>query len=120
MTELEMHMLQWFGQMIGLPPAFLPFTENGTGGGVIQVIDFCHFRHQLIGNQKNWQNAIWQFYPLPSPQGSASECNFVALLAARFEVMKELRYRFPFVEEGLLMSKLIAYCSKEVSCLLPD
>jgi len=27
--------------------------------------------------------------------------------------MKELRQRFPFVEEGLLMSKLIAYCSKE-------
>uniref|UniRef100_A0A915N4E7 Tyrosine decarboxylase n=1 Tax=Meloidogyne javanica TaxID=6303 RepID=A0A915N4E7_MELJA len=44
---------------------------------------------------------------------SASECNFVALLAARFEIMKELRQRFPFVEEGLLMSKLIAYCSKE-------
>lgn len=38
----------------------------------------------------------------------------MALLAARFEVMKELRQRFPFVEEGLLMSKLIAYCSKEV------
>ncbi|KAK6021176.1 pyridoxal-dependent decarboxylase domain protein, partial [Ostertagia ostertagi] len=45
--------------------------------------------------------------------GSASECNFVSLLAARFEVMKELRQRFPFVEEGLLLSKLIAYCSKE-------
>jgi hypothetical protein len=29
--------------------------------------------------------------------------------------MKELRQRFPFVEEGLLMSKLIAYCSKEVA-----
>ena len=28
--------------------------------------------------------------------------------------MKELRKRFPFVEEGLLLSKLIAYCSKEV------
>uniref|UniRef100_A0A914GUS3 Aromatic-L-amino-acid decarboxylase n=1 Tax=Globodera rostochiensis TaxID=31243 RepID=A0A914GUS3_GLORO len=36
MTELEVHMLQWFGQMIGLPSFFLPFTENGTGGGVIQ------------------------------------------------------------------------------------
>lgn len=48
-------------------------------------------------------------------QSSASECNFVALLAARFEIMKELRQRFPFVEEGLLMSKLIAYCSKEVN-----
>ena len=46
-------------------------------------------------------------------QSSASECNFVALLAARFEVMKQLRQRFPFVEEGLLLSKLIAYCSKE-------
>ncbi|CAD5209481.1 unnamed protein product [Bursaphelenchus okinawaensis] len=81
MTELETIMLQWFGEMIGLPKEFLPFTENGKGGGVIQ--------------------------------GCASECNFVALLAARFELMKELRQRFPFVEEGLLMSKLIAYCSKE-------
>jgi aromatic-L-amino-acid decarboxylase len=59
MTELEMHMLQWFGEMIGLPAEFLPFTEGGNGGGVIQA--------------------------------SASECNFVALLAARFEIMKELR-----------------------------
>ncbi|KAH7723252.1 Aromatic-L-amino-acid decarboxylase [Aphelenchoides avenae] len=81
MTELEMIVLQWFGQMIGLPKEFLPFTDNANGGGVIQ--------------------------------GSASECNFVALLAARFEIMRELRQRFPFVEEGLLMSKLIAYCSKE-------
>ncbi|KHN71251.1 Aromatic-L-amino-acid decarboxylase [Toxocara canis] len=81
MTELEIIMLDWFGKMIGLPPEFLPFTENGRGGGVIQ--------------------------------GSASECNFVSLLAARFEVLKELRQRFPFVEEGLLMSKLVAYCSKE-------
>ncbi|VDN39363.1 unnamed protein product, partial [Gongylonema pulchrum] len=45
--------------------------------------------------------------------GSASECSFVSLLAARFEVLKELRQRFPFVEEGLLLSKLVAYCSKE-------
>ncbi|VDM97369.1 unnamed protein product [Thelazia callipaeda] len=81
MTELEIIMLDWFGRMIGLPDAFLPFTENGKGGGVIQ--------------------------------GSASECNFVSLLAARFEVLKELKQRFPFVEEGLLLSKLVAYCSKE-------
>uniref|UniRef100_A0A915CQU9 Tyrosine decarboxylase n=1 Tax=Ditylenchus dipsaci TaxID=166011 RepID=A0A915CQU9_9BILA len=77
MTELEMIMLQWFGEMIGLPKEFLPFTDDAR------------------------------------VESSASECNFVALLAARFEIMKELRQRFPFVEEGLLMSKLIAYCSKE-------
>lgn len=40
MTELEMIMLEWFGQMIGLPKDFLPFTTNGRGGGVIQVIFF--------------------------------------------------------------------------------
>lgn len=38
MTELEMIMLQWFGQMIALPQEFLPFTPQGRGGGVIQVI----------------------------------------------------------------------------------
>ncbi|CAI5442109.1 unnamed protein product [Caenorhabditis angaria] len=81
MTELELVVLDWFGKMIGLPKEFLPYTEDGKGGGVIQ--------------------------------SSASECNFVTLLAARFEVMKELRQRFPFVEDGLLLSKLIAYCSKE-------
>jgi hypothetical protein len=49
-TELETIMLQceifWnfknnnplgFGVMIGLPKEFLPFTEHGRGGGVIQV-----------------------------------------------------------------------------------
>ncbi|KAH7728013.1 Aromatic-L-amino-acid decarboxylase [Aphelenchoides avenae] len=81
MTELEMIMMQWFGQMIGLPKDFLPFTDNARGGGVIQ--------------------------------GSASDCTFIALLGARFEAMQELHQRFPFVEEGVLMSKLIAYCSTE-------
>ncbi|EPB67589.1 hypothetical protein ANCCEY_13317 [Ancylostoma ceylanicum] len=37
MTELEMIMLNWFGKMIGLPKEFLPLTEGGKGGGVIQV-----------------------------------------------------------------------------------
>lgn len=37
MTELELIMLDWFGKMIGLPPEFLPLTEGGRGGGVIQV-----------------------------------------------------------------------------------
>lgn len=46
-------------------------------------------------------------------QGSASECILVSLLAARFEMIKLLKQRYPFVEEGVLLSKLIAYCSKE-------
>lgn len=47
-------------------------------------------------------------------QGSASECILVALLAARFETIKRLKATYPFVEDGVLLSKLIGYCSKEV------
>ncbi|MCP9260518.1 Aromatic-L-amino-acid decarboxylase [Dirofilaria immitis] len=54
------------------------------------------------------------FYHSPKMEkGSASDCNFISLLAARFQVLKELRQHFPLVEEGLLLSKLVAYCSKE-------
>lgn len=51
-------------------------------------------------------------------QGSASECVFVSLLAARAHKIKELKKQHPFVEEGVLMSKLMAYCSKDAhSCV---
>ncbi|KAB7496953.1 Tyrosine decarboxylase [Armadillidium nasatum] len=50
--------------------------------------------------------------------GSASECVFVTLLAARAHKIRELKKQHPFVEEGVLMSKLMAYCSKEAhSCV---
>ncbi|KAK6010093.1 hypothetical protein OSTOST_24914 [Ostertagia ostertagi] len=62
-----------------------------------------------------WEKVMDDFEKLIMPGGSALDGIRIALLAARFEVMKELRQRFPFVEEGLLLSKLIAYCSKEVS-----
>lgn len=42
-----MIMLDWLGRMIGLPPAFLPFTPEGKGGGVIQVsINRSEFRYE--------------------------------------------------------------------------
>jgi aromatic-L-amino-acid decarboxylase len=51
-------------------------------------------------------------------QSSASECVLVCLLAARAQKIKELKALHPFVEEGVLLSKLIAYCSKEAhSCV---
>lgn len=54
----------------------------------------------------------WQWW-----QGSASDCVLVCLLAARYSAMKLLRQKHPFVEDGVLLSKLMAYCSKEVSRL---
>ncbi|XP_045118085.1 aromatic-L-amino-acid decarboxylase-like isoform X1 [Portunus trituberculatus] len=51
-------------------------------------------------------------------QGSASECIFVALLAARAHTIRQLKKQHPFVEEGVLLSKMMAYCSKEAhSCV---
>ncbi|XP_018008286.1 aromatic-L-amino-acid decarboxylase [Hyalella azteca] len=85
-TELETIVLDWLGQMVGLPESFLAFPKTSKGGGVIQ--------------------------------SSASECVFVTLLAARAHKIRELKISHPEEEEGVLLSKLIAYCSKEAhSCV---
>ncbi|CAH0720747.1 unnamed protein product, partial [Brenthis ino] len=46
-------------------------------------------------------------------EGSGSECILATMLAARATAIKRLKHQFPNVDEGLLLSKLIAYCSKE-------
>ncbi|XP_026841582.1 tyrosine decarboxylase isoform X2 [Drosophila persimilis] len=51
-------------------------------------------------------------------QTSASECVLVTMLAARAQALKRLKAQHPFVEEGHLLCKLMAYCSKEAhSCV---
>jgi len=51
-------------------------------------------------------------------QTSASECVLVTMLAARAQAIRTLKQRHPFIEEGHLLSKLMAYCSKEAhSCV---
>lgn len=51
-------------------------------------------------------------------QTSASECVLVCMLAARAQAIKRLKQQHPNVEEGLLLSKLIGYCSREAhSCV---
>uniref|UniRef100_T1IJC5 Tyrosine decarboxylase n=1 Tax=Strigamia maritima TaxID=126957 RepID=T1IJC5_STRMM len=46
-------------------------------------------------------------------QTSASECVLVSLLAARAQAIKYLKEQHPFVDEGVMLNKLMAYCSKE-------
>ena len=48
-------------------------------------------------------------------QGSASECVLITMLAARYTTLKGLKNRFPFVDDGILLPKLVAYSSKLVS-----
>jgi len=51
-------------------------------------------------------------------QGSASECVLISMLVARHAALKELKLNSPSVEEGVLLSRLVAYCSKLVSIRL--
>nr|XP_002731843.1 PREDICTED: aromatic-L-amino-acid decarboxylase-like [Saccoglossus kowalevskii] len=46
-------------------------------------------------------------------QGSASECILVSLLAARTEAMRKLKCLHPDIDEYVLLSKLVAYCSTQ-------
>lgn len=104
-TELETIVLDWLGKAIGLPDDFLAFKEGSRGGGVIQVEPF-----DRIFSQK--------YYNIFLLQTSASECVLVTMLAARAQAIKRLKQQHPFVEEGVLLSKLMAYCSKEAhSCV---
>lgn len=51
-------------------------------------------------------------------QTSASECVLVCMLAARAQAIKVLKQQYPNEENGTLLSKLMAYCSKEAhSCV---
>ncbi|XP_050413559.2 aromatic-L-amino-acid decarboxylase [Patella vulgata] len=45
-------------------------------------------------------------------QGSASECVLVSLLVARHLAIRQLKSRLPYTEDGILVSKLVAYSSK--------
>ncbi|VVD03552.1 unnamed protein product, partial [Leptidea sinapis] len=50
--------------------------------------------------------------------GSASDCVFVVMLAARAAAIKYLKKKHPTTDDGLLLSKLVAYASKEAhSCV---
>ena len=103
------------GKMMGLPPPFLSFTENSIGGGVIQV-RLCKIIFIVVCGAPAHTTEYWILNI--SKQGSASECVLVALLAARAQAIKKLKKKNPEADEGLLLSKLMAYCSKEAhSCL---
>jgi len=48
-------------------------------------------------------------------QGSASECVLVSMLAARHAALDDLKLQYPGVEDGILLARMVAYCSKLVT-----
>jgi len=47
-------------------------------------------------------------------QSSASECVLISMLVARHAALNELKLISAGVDEGVLLSRLVAYCSKLV------
>jgi len=53
-------------------------------------------------------------------QGSASECVLVSMLAARHAALDQLKLQYPGVEDGVLLARMVAYCSKLVRARSPS
>lgn len=118
-TELETIVLDWLGRMINLPRTLLPFVEkeketqnhlngqsfanNGGGGSLSSSRDYSEDEDIPI-----------EFLGGGVILGSASECVLVSLLSARTNMLGLLKAKHPFVEDGVLLSKLVMYTSKLV------
>lgn len=98
-------------------------VTKSSGGGVLQVSSKNHVFFSLSFHMVPTIEKIYSFLSHCANvifflQGSASECVFVCMLAARAQAIKRLKKIHPFVEEGVLLSKLMAYCSREAhSCV---
>ncbi len=126
-TELETIVLFWLGKMLGLPKELLPFGDD------LRTIRLVHATngHLPLACDSNTPptlspNNLPNDYSddddviLPNHTGgavllaTASECVLVAMLSARTDMLHKLRAKHPFVEDGVLISKLVAYTSKLV------
>ena len=121
-TELETIVLEWLGRMLNLPKAFLPFSheyeqeallKNGHGPSPRDSVFIDSTSSPTAGfsdeeEEEDRQDCKGGGVIL----GSASECLLVSLLSARAELLRKLKARHPFVEDGILLSKLVMYTSK--------
>ena len=85
-TELEMIMMDWVADLIGLPEHF-KFSSNGTGGGVIQgyASDATHYtlllaRSRVVGSNSNCGDTLSKLVMYTSSQAHSSVAK-AALLA---------------------------------------
>nr|XP_018917349.1 PREDICTED: aromatic-L-amino-acid decarboxylase isoform X2 [Bemisia tabaci] len=106
-TELESIVMDWYGKAIGLPYEFLANPafknanqmENGVSDATVPSVNSTSVGGGVI-------------------QGSTSEIVLTTMISARAHAIKNLKAQHPFIDEGVLLSKLIAYCSREAhSCV---
>ncbi|XP_026676999.1 tyrosine decarboxylase-like [Diaphorina citri] len=97
-TELETIVLDWLGKAIGLPEKFLMYPPQGKNATTPNDIDMNIEDYMTPANQ-------------PQSLGGGVIQNIIVLTRGQKKI-------HPFVDEGVLLSKLMAYCSKEAhSCV---
>ena len=113
-TELETIVLDWLGRMLNLPKFLLPFPDEVQNGHSNGVIDSPVLNNDDV--EKENDDVLVEPKPVGGGVvlGSASECILVALLSARANMLRKLKSQHPFVEDGVLLSKLVMYTSKLV------
>lgn len=123
-TELETIVMQWMGVMSGLSPSLLPY------GNTSEVAETREHRTSESNNNElkvgdnesrpSAGNPKEDLTPNLSSNhcgggvllGSASECVLVSMLAARTRAISRYKRTFENVEDGIILTKLVAYTSQ--------
>jgi len=118
-TELETIVLQWLGKMSGLHKSLLPFEEtkenfinmksstNQNTTNSILTKRLANIEEKGIINEVYTQHTGGGVL-----LGSASECVLVSMLAARSKAILNYKRTEKIEEDGVILSKLVAYASK--------
>lgn len=117
-TELETIVLHWLGKMSGLHRSLLPFEETNDSN-----IDMNNLTNQITTNsilskrlanidEDKVNETFIQHTGGGVLLGSASECVLVSMLAARTKAIFNYKKTEKIEEDGIILSKLVAYTSK--------
>uniref|UniRef100_A0A670Y803 Histidine decarboxylase n=1 Tax=Pseudonaja textilis TaxID=8673 RepID=A0A670Y803_PSETE len=64
-TELEMNVMDWLAQMMGLPETFLHYHPGSKGGGILQVNETCQCQLPCSLWEKFGTHQFWYLSHLP-------------------------------------------------------
>ncbi|CAF1083787.1 unnamed protein product, partial [Didymodactylos carnosus] len=116
-TELETVMLDWLGRMMALPKVFLPFDINRDykdSDDDETNSDSESYELSDVDKDDTVDGTVEDGLMMNGKKSrhKASECVLVAMLCARAKKVASQRLIDPHIEDGQLLSKLVAYTSK--------
>lgn len=115
-TELETIVLHWLGKMSGLHKSLLPFEENENNeidmNSKVNKLTTNSILANSIPEEVDTNKELTIHSGGGVLLGSASECVLVSMLAARSKAILNYKRNYSNEEDGIILSKLVAYASK--------